>query len=51
VFKGEQSLLLESKPISFIHVHWETPDQISLSDEQGNQWRYDLVMLKLERAP
>jgi len=46
-----QSLLLESKPISFVHVSWETPDQISLSDEQGNQWNYDLVNSKLEPVP
>ena len=51
VSEGEQSLLLESKPISFIHVNWETPDRINLSDEQGNQWSYDLVNFKLEPAP
>ena len=51
VFKGEQTLLLESKPISFIHVSWETPDRISLSDDQGNQWSYDFVYSKLEPVP
>ena len=51
VLKGQQSLLLESKPISFIHVSWEVSDRISLTDEQGNQWFYDLVILKLERVP
>jgi len=51
VSEHRQSSLLESKPISFVHVSWETPDRISLSDEQGNQWSYDLVFLKLERVP
>ena len=51
VSEQKQSLLLESKPISFIHVSWEVPDRISLSDEQGNQWSYDLVNSKLERSP
>jgi len=51
VSERRQSMLLESEAISFIHVNWEAPDRISLSDEQGNQWSYDLVNLKLDRAP
>jgi len=51
VSEREQSLLLESQAPSFMDVTWEAPDRINLSDEQGNQWSYDLVMLKLERVP
>lgn len=50
-FEDRQELLLESVTPSVIHAKWESPNRISVSDEQGNQWSYDLVMLKLERLP
>ena len=51
VSEHRQNVLLESEAISFIHVSWDAPDQISLSDEQGNQWSYDLVFYKLGPTP
>jgi len=47
----EQSLLLESETPSFMNVVWEAHDRIRLSDEQTNQWSYNLVTHELERAP
>ena len=49
--KTEQNLLLESDTPSFIYATWDASDRITLSDEQGNHWVYDLATLKLEQVP
>jgi hypothetical protein len=51
ISKLEQKLLLESDTPSFVYAEWDAPNRIKLSDEQGNQWRYNLVTGELQPAP
>jgi hypothetical protein len=46
-----QTLLLELETPSFSWLTWDAPYRISLVDDQGNQWRYNLVSKELRRVP
>jgi hypothetical protein len=46
-----QTLLLESKEPSFSWLAWDAPYRISLVDDKGNRWRYNLVSKELEPMP
>jgi hypothetical protein len=46
-----QNLLLESEAPSFSWLTWDVPNRITLVDEQGNRWRYNLVSKELSPAP
>jgi hypothetical protein len=44
----KQKLLLESDKPSWGGVIWESPNQLNLFDENGKEWRYNLLTKKLE---
>ena len=46
-----QALLLESETPSFSWLAWDAPYRISLVDDQGNRWRYNLVSKELRPVP
>ena len=46
-----QDLLLESESPGFGFLVWDAPYRISLVDDQGNKWRYNLASKDLRRAP
>jgi hypothetical protein len=48
---GEQKLLLESEEPTFGHAVWELPDQITLFEFSGAEWKYNLITEELERVP
>ena len=41
------SILLSSEGPSFADVTWDTPNQVTLHDEQGTGWTYDLITKEL----
>jgi hypothetical protein len=47
----KQSLLLESQSPSFNWLTWDAPYRISLVDDQGVKWRYNLVSQELRPVP
>ena len=46
-----QTLLFESETPSFSWLTWDAPYRISLVDDQGNRWRYNLVYKELRPVP
>lgn len=48
---SEQALLLESESPTFSNVSWESPDELTLVDENGDDWRYNLVTKELQGSP
>ncbi len=46
-----QTLLLESETPSISWLTWDAPYRISLVDDQGNWWRYNLVSKELRTVP
>ncbi len=46
-----QTLVLESETTSFSWLTWDAPNRISLIDDQGNRWRYNLVSKELRPVP
>ena len=47
----KQSLLLESETPSFNWLTWDAPYRISLVDDKGTMWRYNLVSQELRPVP
>jgi hypothetical protein len=47
----KQSLLLESETPSFNWLTWDAPYRISLVDDKGTKWRYNLVSQELTPVP
>jgi WD40 repeat protein len=47
----KQSLLLESETPSFNWLTWDAPYRISLVDDKGTMWRYNLVSQELRPIP
>ena len=47
----KQSLLLESETPSFNWLTWDAPYRISLVDDNGTKWRYNLVSKELRPVP
>lgn len=47
----EQTLLLESDTPGFGFVDWIEPNQLELTDDEFNPWKYDLVTEELWRVP
>ena len=47
----EQRLLLESEKHNFSRATWEVAGELSLLDENGQEWRYDLVTQELVPMP
>ena len=50
IANSQQTLLLESESPTFGSVRWETSHELSLSDENGNAWNFDLITHTLTRA-
>lgn len=46
-----QNFLFESKEPSFTWLTWDAPYRISLVDDKGTRWRYNLVSKDLEPMP
>jgi len=46
-----QNLLIESEDPSFHRLTWDAPSRISLFDENGNIWRFNLVSKELRLVP
>jgi hypothetical protein len=46
-----QNFLFESKEPSFTWLTWDAPYRISLADDKGNRWRYNLVSKELKSVP
>ena len=46
-----QNLLLESETPSFSWLTWDTPYRISLVDDKGSRWKYNLVSKELKPVP
>lgn len=46
-----QIFLFESKEPSFTWLTWDAPYRISLVDDKGNRWRYNLVSKELKSVP
>jgi len=46
-----QFFLFESKEPSFTWLTWDAPYRISLVDDKGNRWRYNLVSKELKSVP
>lgn len=44
-------VLLSSQAPSFADVQWDSPNRISLADEQNNKWTYDFATGQLRRVP
>lgn len=49
--KPEQRLLLESEMPTFGSTSWEVAGELSLYDENGKEWRYDLLTQELTPMP
>jgi hypothetical protein len=47
----KQNLLLESETPSFNWLTWDAPQRISLVDDKGTKWRYNLVSQELRPVP
>lgn len=47
----EQTLLLESESPTFVSATWDSPNELTLFDENGDQWRYNLATKELQGAP
>ena len=47
----EQTLLLESDAPGFGFVEWIEPNQLELTDDEFNHWKYDLVTKELWQVP
>jgi hypothetical protein len=47
----KQSLLFESETPSFNWLTWDAPYRISLVDDKGTMWRYNLVSQELRPVP
>ena len=46
-----QTRLIESEAPTFGGVRWDTPDQLTLFDEQGKEWRYSFTTQELMPVP
>ena len=46
-----QTLLIESEDPSFYWLTWDAPSRISLADEGGNVWKFNLVSKELRLVP
>jgi hypothetical protein len=46
-----QTLLLESQSPTFSNVQWNSPDELTLFDEIGKEWRFNLLTNALTQAP
>lgn len=44
-------LLLESETPAFRNILWDAPNRLRLFDEQGKEWRYNLVTQELKPVP
>ncbi len=47
----QQVQVLGSQSPTFGDLRWETPDELSLVDENGAEWRYNLVSGELTQVP
>jgi hypothetical protein len=45
------TLLIESETPGFSGAIWDAPNRLRLFDEQGEEWRYNLVTKELKPAP
>jgi len=46
-----QTLLLESQIPTFGNLQWNSPDELTLFDENGKEWRYVLLTRELTQVP
>ena len=51
IIKPEQTLLLESANPTFGSIEWVSPNVISLLDENGKEWNFDLRSHELTQNP
>jgi hypothetical protein len=47
----KQTLLLESESPSFGSASWDDPNELNLSDENGEDWRYTFSTKELQQLP
>ena len=47
----KQTLLVESETPTISWLSWDDPDQLTIVDFQGDQWRFDLFSNELTRVP
>jgi hypothetical protein len=48
---SKQSLLLESENPTFADAEWDDTDILSLFDQEGRAWRYNLITGDLTPVP